>query len=154
MGWLDRFLSMIGFEVEMAEDEMAASEEPAAREELPRQRRRARPNPASSPVVALPSKADAGGHVVLFTPRTFDDVQVVADHLKARRPVLLNLEGVDRDLAQRVTNFLSGTIYALSGEMHPVTPNVLFFAPGGVFVSVEGRPPTRSPRGTPGPLKE
>ncbi|HEX6988033.1 MAG TPA: cell division protein SepF, partial [Bacillota bacterium] len=66
------------------------------------------------------------------------------------RAVLVNLEGADRDLAHRITNFLSGTIYALNGEMHAITPAVLFFAPGGVNVSVEGRPPVRDPRGTPG----
>ncbi|HEY8449833.1 MAG TPA: cell division protein SepF, partial [Bacillota bacterium] len=80
-----------------------------------------------------------------LTPRGFDDVQQVADHLKARRPVVLNLEGSERDVAQRIINFLSGTIYALSGEMHRIGSHVLFFAPGGVEVSVEGRLPRREP---------
>lgn len=149
MGWFDRMLSWIGFDVETAaeDDEVAAAEEP--REEPPRQRRRQRPQAPTAAVVALPAKGD-GAHVVLFHPRSFNDVQIIADHLKHRRAVLLNLEGTEREVAQRITNFLSGTIYALNGEMHAVTPGVLFFAPGGVDVSVEGRPPVRDPRGTPG----
>ena len=148
MGWLDRILSIMGFEVETADEEIAVAEEPE--DDAPRQRRRQRPQPAAPSVVALPSKPDAGTHVVLFRPRGFNDVQVIADHLKHRRAVLVNLDGADRDLAHRITNFLSGTIYALNGEMHAITPSVLFFAPGGVNVSVEGRPPVRGPRGTSG----
>lgn len=149
MGWFDRLLSLMGFEVETADDdEIAVTEEP--QDEPPRQRRRQRPPSSPASVVALPQKADGGTHVVLFRPRGFNDVQVIADHLKHRRAVLVNLEGADRDLAHRITNFLSGTIYALNGEMHAVTPSVLFFAPGGVNVSVEGRPPVRDPRGTSG----
>jgi len=149
MGWFDRLLSLIGFEVETADgDEIAAADEPP--DEPPRQRRRTRSSGPAASVVALPHKGEAGAQVVLFRPRNFNDVQVIADHLKQRRAVLVNLEGAERDLAHRITNFLSGTIYALNGEMHAVTPAVLFFAPGGVNVSVEGRPPVRDPRGTPG----
>lgn len=144
MGWLDRFLSFIGFEVEVAEDETAATTERAEPDAEPRPRkRRERGGPPGS-VVALPGKS-SDMHVILLRPRDFEDVQVVADHLKSRRPVIVNLEGVERELAQRVINFLSGTIYALNGEMHSVSTNVLFFAPGGVEVSVAGSPPAREP---------
>src|SRR5690606_18926770 len=120
MGWFDRLLSLMGLEVEAPDEEVAVAEEP--QEEAPRSRRRPRSQPAAGSVVALPSKGDVGSHVVLFRPRGFNDVQVVADHLKQRRAVLVNLEGADRELAHRITNFLSGTIYALNGEMHAINP--------------------------------
>lgn len=140
MSWYHRLLAWIGFEVER-EDEQEAAPWAATSEEAPEPReaarRRNRKERSGAPVVALPGGAGSS-RVVVITPRRFDDVQVVADHLKARRPVLLNLEGVDRDLSQRVVNFLSGTIYALNGEMHNVATYVLFFAPQGVDVSIEG----------------
>ena len=147
MGWFDRILSWIGFELQEAEEEVAAAEEPR---QAPVSRRRVRERvdrPVTGPVVALPGGAVGAAplRVVILSPRAFEDVQVAADHLKARRPIILNLEATDRELAQRVINFLSGTIYALSGEMHRVGTNVLFFAPGGVEVTMEGRVPRREP---------
>ena len=57
-------------------------------------------------------------------------------------PGRLDLEGAERELAQRVIHFLSGTVYALSGETHRISSGTLFFAPGGVEVVFEGaRPP-------------
>lgn len=156
LGWFDRFLTWIGFEIEEEEpDETAAAAEPAParggmRERwAPRaaaharserlDRADARPE-ARGQLVSLPGAV--GQRVIIVTPRDFDDVQVVADHLKNRRPVLVNLEGVDKELAQRMINFLGGTVYALNGEMHRVSTHALFFAPGGVEVVIEGRAPT------------
>lgn len=148
MGWFDRILSVIGFDVETVEEEVAASKDvTSAEERAPRHRQRARfstTQATSAPLVALPSKSAEVLQVVIFTPRDFNDVQQVADHLKARRPVILTLDVVERDLAQRMTNFLSGTIYALSGEMFEVAPSVIFFAPGSIGVQVEGRVARRS----------
>lgn len=139
MGWMDRVLSWIGFEVEAVDEEAAALDEGARSERQERRRSRVERTTAAGSIVALPGNTGPM-RVVIITPRHFNDVQSVADHLKSRRPVIVNLESSDRDLSQRILNFLSGTIYALNGEMHRVGSNVVFFAPGGVEVSVEGRP--------------
>lgn len=147
MGFMDRVLSWIGFEVETVEEEVAAAEEPVRREpSRSRRSRTERSTAAAGPVVALPGSVGSI-RIVIVTPRHFEDVQVVADHLKARRPVIINLENTDRELTHRIINFLSGTIYALNGEMHRVGSHVVFFAPGGVEVAVEGRPVRRSSGG-------
>ena len=89
--------------------------------------------PALNPVTALrESPSTRAAQVVVFAPRTFDDAQEVADHLRAGKPVILNLESTDREVAQRVVNFVSGSIYALSGEMHRIGSGMLMFLPQGV----------------------
>ena len=151
VGWFDRFLSWIGFEIEEG-PEAAAAAEPAPPRSRDRWGRRPAPSsraeraertetpPARGQLVSLPG--GTAQRVVIAVPRTFDDVQAIADHLRNRRPVIVNLEGADRELAQRVVHFLSGTVYALSGETHRVSSGTLFFAPGGVEVLFEGsRPP-------------
>lgn len=158
VGWLDRFLSWMGFELEEPDEAAAAAEpEPPARgrerwarrgpgarpERAPERLAELRPEPRGQ-LVSLPGGAVQ--RVIVASPRSFDDAQVIADHLKNRRPVVVNLEGVERELAQRLIHFLSGTIYALNGEMYRVSSGTLFFAPGGVDVVFEGD----VPRGEPG----
>ncbi len=73
--------------------------------------------------------------LVVAAPRRFEESQEAADHLKAGKPVLLHLEGVERELAQRLINFLAGSVYALGGEMHRVGAAVLF-VPAGIDVTL------------------
>jgi len=72
---------------------------------------------------------------VVAAPKRFEESQEVADHLKGGKPVLLHLEGLERELAQRLINFLMGSVYALGGEMHRVGAAVLF-VPAGVEVTL------------------
>lgn len=157
MGIFDRILSWVGFEVvDEAEEEQAAADDPTeetAAVAAPPSRRSRSVEATLEPDIPLDrNMLDRGSEranlvslpggsgtlrVVVFKPADFDQVQTMADHLKNRRPVLLNLEGVDKELAQRILNFLSGTIYALSGEMHRVASNVLLFAPGNIEIIQE-----------------
>ena len=77
--------------------------------------------------------------VVVVEPRSFEEVQTIVDQMKARRPVILNLESLDKDLAQKILNFLNGAIYALNGETQRVSAGIFFYAPPGVDVSTMGR---------------
>ena len=58
--------------------------------------------------VVGPSAPGAGGKVVVMQPQSFDEAKDVADHLKARRTVIVNLEGADAQAAQRIVDFVSG----------------------------------------------
>lgn len=73
--------------------------------------------------------------IVVSAPRRFEDSQESADHLKAGQPVILHLDGMDRELAQKVINFLAGSVYALGGEMHRVG-SVVVFVPAGIDVTL------------------
>ena len=70
-------------------------------------------------------------------PRGFNDAQDVGDRLKAGQPVILNLQGVDRDLQRRFIDFASGLAYALGGRMSKAADQVFLLTPSDVNVSEE-----------------
>jgi cell division inhibitor SepF len=85
----------------------------------------------------IPSAASAKPHVV--SPTSFNHAQEVADKFKANQPVILNLQGVDRDLARRLIDFSSGLCYGLGGHMEKVAHQVYLLTPTNVEVSAEER---------------
>jgi len=85
----------------------------------------------------IPASASAKPHVV--TPTSFNHAQEVADKFKANQPVILNLQGVDRDLARRLIDFSSGLCYGLGGHMEKVGHQVYLLTPTNVEVSPEER---------------
>ncbi|MCR4428977.1 MAG: cell division protein SepF [Caldiserica bacterium] len=72
--------------------------------------------------------------IVLFEPESFDEGRKVADNLKARKPVVVNLEKMDHETARRCIDFLSGTIYALNGSVEKIAESVFLFAPSSVTI--------------------
>lgn len=75
--------------------------------------------------------------VHIVNPGNFNDAQEVGDRLKATQPVILNLQGVDRDLSRRLIDFASGVTYALGGGMERVAESVFLLAPTNVELSAE-----------------
>jgi cell division inhibitor SepF len=75
--------------------------------------------------------------VHLVEPTAFNDAQEVGDRLKVMQPVILNLQGLDRDLQRRLIDFASGLTYALGGTMSRVHEEVFLLAPANVEVSPE-----------------
>jgi cell division inhibitor SepF len=75
--------------------------------------------------------------VHVMEPRGFNDAQEVGDRLKAGQPVILNLQGVDRDLQRRLIDFSSGLAYALNGTMSKAADQVFLLTPSNVEVSDE-----------------
>ena len=67
--------------------------------------------------------------VHVMDPRGFNDAQEVGDRLKNGQPVILNLQGVDRDLQRRLIDFSSGLAYALSGTMSKAADQVFLLTP-------------------------
>jgi cell division inhibitor SepF len=72
-------------------------------------------------------------------PTSFNDAQEVADKFKVNVPVILNLQGVERDLARRIIDFASGLCYGLGGQMERVANQVYLLTPSDVEVSPEER---------------
>ena len=60
---------------------------------------------------------EGGAKMILLEPRAFSESQQIADHLKRRNTVVVNLKRVTSDQAKRIVDFLSGTIYAI-GEIY------------------------------------
>lgn len=75
--------------------------------------------------------------VIVVEPVSFEEAQGIAEHLKARKSVILNLERTDVELAQRLVDFISGTTYALGGNMQKVGNGIFLFVPNNVDISGE-----------------
>ena len=141
--WWDSLLVMIG--LSEPEDEFESYPQSARNEEWfpdrPSEksdvddeltlRRRMR----KSSLVSIPG-GNRGSKINVYQPVLYDEVQEIADQLKNGRPVLLNLEYADRENAGKIVNFLSGTIYALNGDMHRVGQGILLFTPEQVEVQL------------------
>lgn len=89
-------------------------------------------------LVNLPS-APKQIKVMVVEPFTFDDAQHVADHLKNRKPVVVNLENTEKEVAKRMIDFISGTTYALSGTIQKIGNNIFLCAPNNVDVAYNSR---------------
>ena len=77
--------------------------------------------------------------VHLVIPKSFNDAQDVADKFKDSIPVIVNLQGIDRDLSKRLVDFASGLTYALDGGMQRIADKVFLLTPRNVEVSAEER---------------
>lgn len=94
----------------------------------------AAPTARASAVKPIPMPAT---RVHVMDPKGFNDAQEVGDRLKNGQPVILNLQGVDRDLQRRLIDFASGLAYALNGTMSKAADQVFLLTPSNVEVSDE-----------------
>lgn len=74
--------------------------------------------------------------VVLVKPERFENASEIADHLKDKRTVVLNLESTNKDIARRLIDFLSGVAYAGEGKIKKVAANTYLITP--YHVDIEG----------------
>ena len=77
----------------------------------------------------------AGGSVAVFAPRSFADVTEIADALRARQVVIVNVQGADRNLLQRVVDFTSGVAYTIDGRIQKLADAIYLVVPAGVNIS-------------------
>jgi len=94
-----------------------------------------KPKKNKGQVVSLHSQRQM--RVSVVEPYSFDDVQGIADHLKNHRPVIVNLEQAEPELAKRVVDFVSGATYALDGGMQKVGKGIFLFVPNNVDIDVD-----------------
>lgn len=80
----------------------------------------------------------AGGSVAVFAPRSFSDVTEIADALRSRQVVIVNVQGADRNLLQRVVDFTSGVAYTIDGRIQKLAEAIYLVVPSGVNVNSAG----------------
>lgn len=73
--------------------------------------------------------------VILIEPHHYDEVQEIADHLKNRKSVVINLQRLPRDEAKQIVDFMSGTVYALGGGIQKLGHNIFLCTPDNVEVT-------------------
>jgi cell division inhibitor SepF len=116
----------------VAVDPRVAAPAPTVRA-VPRESPRQEP-PRTGSIRAI---ATTPSRVHVVEPEGFNDAQEVGDRLKASQPVILNLQGLGRDLQRRLIDFSSGLAYAVGGSMQRVADQVFLLTPSNVEVSQE-----------------
>ena len=83
----------------------------------------------SGQVLSMNTSASNKQEVVLFRPGSFNDTSKAADDLRNRKAVIVNMENVDKAMARRVVDFLSGCVYALDGDVKKIAQSAYLFCP-------------------------
>ncbi len=155
MGIFDKFKDFVGIE-EIDEDDLGLDEDevksiipesdPA---DLSKERPAERPARPAAPSRSESVRSEApaarptataritstGLKLVVTEPTGFEESPKLVDSLKARKPVIINLENLETDVARKIFDFLSGATYALNGNVQKVANNIFIFAPENVDVA-------------------
>ncbi|GAB6181955.1 cell division protein SepF [Desulfotomaculum defluvii] len=133
IGMFDKILGFIGFdETEEQPEERVAEDK---KENLQQVKRK------NAPVVSIHSGRQL--RVVVCAPASFDEAHQIAENLKNRRAVVVNLEKAGVDQARRIVDFISGATFALNGDMQKVGQNIFLFVPSNIDIANETRKETK-----------
>lgn len=77
---------------------------------------------------------EGGSKMILLEPRAYSESQQIVDYLKNRNAVVVNLKRVTSDQAKRIVDFLSGTIYAIGGDLQKIGGGIFLCTPNNVNV--------------------
>lgn len=72
--------------------------------------------------------------VILLQPDDFNDCPKIVNNLKNKKPVIINLENLESDIAKKIFDFVSGAIFALDGNIQKISNNIFLLAPENVYV--------------------
>ena len=86
---------------------------------------------------AFKDASGSGNRMILVEPRAYSESQQIADYLKTRSAVVVNLKRVTPDQAKRIVDFLSGTLYAINGNVQKLGNGIFLCTPDNV--NVEGK---------------
>ena len=89
--------------------------------------------------LGAPLASGRGDESEIIVARTFSDAQLLADHIKASRPVVLDLRNAEAAMVRRLVDFASGLTYGLAGKMVKTAQGVILVTPAGVTIGIEER---------------
>lgn len=137
-GLLNKFMDFIGIEETEMDDDMYGDEyyegESQAKTDnvlnmanRSKRQRTAASAASGSNVVSLPTAASM--KMIVYHPISYEDTQNIIDNLKSRKPVIVNMEELEIDCAQRILDFMAGAIYALNGSIYKISRGIFVVAP-------------------------
>jgi cell division inhibitor SepF len=137
MSVLNKVLDFVGWEVE---EEEVEQEQPMTRSDS--SHLNVQPNLQGSKAKGPSSKVvnihtQQPFKVVIMKPENFEDAREVCEHLKNKKPVVVNLLELEKEFAQRILDFLSGGVCALEGVVQKVSQGIFVIAPNNVDVMGE-----------------
>ncbi len=128
--FVNKMLNFVGFPEEEVRDEyendnFVEDYEPSVFERFTERR--------SSRVVKL-HNSQAQMRVVVMQPQSFEEAKDITNHLKSNKPVVINLESVEKTVARRIIDFLSGAVYALDGDIQKVSNGIFVIVPSSIDI--------------------
>ncbi|MBB3127376.1 cell division inhibitor SepF [Paenibacillus rhizosphaerae] len=127
---MNKFMSFLGLQEQ--EEVVEREQLPVEDEEVETPSIETRRNTRTNNVVSIHSQKNV--KVILHEPHSYDEAQAIADHLRAHRTVVVNLQRVRSDQALRIIDFLSGTVYALNGGISKIGHNIFLCTPDTVEI--------------------
>lgn len=91
--------------------------------------------PKVTPMKQQPKRGVSGMEVCVIKPTTVEDAREITETLLANRTVVLNLEGLDVDVAQRIIDFTSGSCFAIAGNLQKISHYIFIITPASVDIS-------------------
>ncbi len=131
--FMNKFLNFIGLEENIDEESM---------EEIPEEMQEKQRDELIEPTFQTKNKKGKVVNihqstyvkVVVYQALTYEDTQNIIDNLKSRKPIIVNLDSLEQDLAQRVLDFLSGSVYALDGTIQKVSRSIFVLVPSNIDI--------------------
>ncbi|MDD5018026.1 MAG: cell division protein SepF, partial [Eubacteriales bacterium] len=114
-------------EEELMDEEENFYEDEFEEQEEPRVSRR------KGKVVGLPTANKM--RMLVFQPNSYEEAECIIDNLKARKPVIMNLDELEIELGQRILDFVGGAVYSLNGDIKKVARSIFVVAPSNVDVT-------------------
>ncbi len=129
MGGMNKFLNLLGFGSEGDEEEYEDDyiEEVNEQKDVDNGFKEDFFSRKKSKVVNLPNSSQI--KVVILQPNSFEQSQEICEHLKEKKSVIVNLEFVNKDVARRIIDFVSGAVYGLDGNISKVSNSIFLVAP-------------------------
>lgn len=154
MGLKDKFKNLVGIE-DVDDDDDEEFEEEALETKVEKKEEKSfktapaplREAPKSEPLPRRTTASDVMKMIVV-EPQGFDECPRLVDSLKAKKPVVINLENLDTDVARKIFDFLSGATYALNGNVQKIANNIFVFAPSNVDVTSNSTKMTQTAEST------
>ncbi|MBQ9757463.1 MAG: cell division protein SepF [Clostridia bacterium] len=133
MSIVNKMLNLIGFETpDDYEEELIGNSEFSNSQLLEEEETETFEGGKRNKVVKIHTTAQL--KLVVMSPESFEDARDIANHLKNKKPVVINLESVDRNISQKIVDFLSGAVYALDGNIQKVSNGIFLIAPYNVGI--------------------
>ncbi|SEM24222.1 cell division inhibitor SepF [Paenisporosarcina quisquiliarum] len=92
------------------------------------------PKEMNTPNLVSIQNVQKSSKVILIEPRVYAEAQDISEHLKSKKAVIVNLQRIDKEQGIRIIDFLSGTVYALGGDIQRIGTDIFLCAPDSVEV--------------------
>jgi len=140
---LEKFLNFVGWESANDEEEDFYEDDEVI-DNMPQKQEFQSSRKSSQQGKILSMHSNNNMKVVVMSPQNILEARDLCDHLKANKPVIMNVENVETSLAQRMVDFLSGAVYCLDGDIQKISSGIFLATPASVEITGDLKDEMRS----------